>query len=135
MAYKLWINGAWQDSDGGKIVDLENPATEATIAQVTEATRADVDRAVQAAHAAFYDGRWSRLTPGERSKALWKLADLMEARIEEFSRAETDSTGKPYKFISLGGDLPFAIDNLRFFAPPPRKRASCQSQNHPDETS
>ncbi|MCG3141993.1 MAG: Gamma-aminobutyraldehyde dehydrogenase [Anaerolineae bacterium] len=116
MAYKLWINGAWQDSDGGKIVDLENPATEATIAQVTEATRADVDRAVQAAHAAFYDGRWSRLTPGERSKALWKLADLMEARIEEFSRAETDSTGKPYKFISLGGDLPFAIDNLRFFA-------------------
>ncbi len=116
MAYKLWINGAWQDSDGGKIVNVENPATEETIAQVTDATRADIDRAVQAAHAAFYDGRWSRLTPGERSAAMWNLADLMQARIEEFSRAETDNTGKPYKFISLGGDLPFAIDNLRFFA-------------------
>lgn len=116
MAYKLWINGEWQDSDGGQVVDIENPANEETIAQVTEATRADVDRAVQAAHDAFYDGRWSRLTPSDRSKVMWKLADLIEARIEEFSRAETDNTGKPYAFLSLGGDLPFAIDNLRFFA-------------------
>jgi len=116
MTYKLWLNGEWQDSDGGAAVDIENPATGEIIAQVTEATRADVDRAVQAAHAAFYDGRWARLTPGDRSQALWRLADLLNARIEEFSRAETDNTGKPYKFLSLGGDLPFAIDNLRFFA-------------------
>lgn len=116
MAYKLWLNGEWQDSDGGALMDIENPATGEIIAQVTEATRADVDRAAQAAHAAFYDGRWSRLTPGDRSQALWRLADLINARIEEFSRAETDNTGKPYKFLSLGGDLPFAVDNLRFFA-------------------
>ncbi len=116
MAYKLWLNGEWQDSDGGALMDIENPATGEIIAQVTEATRSDVDRAAQAAHAAFYDGRWSRLTPGDRSQALWRLADLINARIEEFSRAETDNTGKPYKFLSLGGDLPFAVDNLRFFA-------------------
>lgn len=116
MEYKLWINGAWQDSDGGALVDIENPANNEIIAQVTEATRADVDRAVQSAHTAFYDGRWSRLTPGQRSTAMWKLADLIEAHLEEFARAETENTGKPYKFLSLGGDLPFAVDNLRFFA-------------------
>jgi betaine-aldehyde dehydrogenase len=81
-----------------------------------DASRADVDRAVQAAKAAFYDGRWSRQTPAERSKALWKLADLLEAEAEALARLESENTGKPYKFVSLGGDIPFAVDNLRFFA-------------------
>jgi betaine-aldehyde dehydrogenase len=71
---------------------------------------------VQAARAAFYDGRWSRLTPSERSLALWRLADLLEARAEEFARVESENTGKPYKLLSLAGDIPFAVDNLRFFA-------------------
>ena len=115
MSHRLWINGAWAESSGGRMA-IENPATGATIAEVADASRADVDAAVAAAKAAFADGRWSRLTPGERSKALWKLADLMEARVEELARAESENTGKPYAFLSLGGDLPFAIDNLRFFA-------------------
>ncbi len=114
--YRLWINGEWTDSQGGGVTAIENPATGEKIVEVTDATRADVERAVQAAHAAFYDGRWSGKTPGERSRALWKLADLLETRIEEFARAESENTGKPYKFVSLGGDLPFTIDNLRFFA-------------------
>ncbi len=116
MDYKLWIDGRWQDSDGGGRMSIENPATGAKIAEVVDASRADVDRAVKAAHTAFYDGRWSRLTPGERSAALWKLADVLESRKEEFARLESENTGKPYEFVSLGGDLPFAIDNLRFFA-------------------
>ncbi|NTU80235.1 MAG: gamma-aminobutyraldehyde dehydrogenase [Chloroflexales bacterium] len=114
--HKLWIDGAWAASDGGGAMAIENPATAQTIAEVTEASRADVGRAVAAARAAFADGRWSRLAPGERSKALWRLADLMEARAEELARVESENTGKPYKFLSLGGDIPFAIDNLRFFA-------------------
>ena len=81
-----------------------------------DANKTDVDTAVQAAHHAFYDGRWSKLTPGERSKIIWKLADLLEARMEDFARVESENTGKPYKAIALGGDLPFGIDNLRFFA-------------------
>src|SRR5262252_8634573 len=112
MDYKLWIDGRWQASDGGKIMAIENPATGAKIAEVVDASRADVDRAVQAAHEAFYDGRWSRLTPGERSLAIWKLADLLEARAADFARAESENTGKPYKFVSLGADMPFTIDNL-----------------------
>lgn len=114
MQPQLWIDGAW--SDGAARMPVVNPATGAQYAEVASAGPADVDRAVQAARTAFYDGRWSRLTPGERSKFLWRLADLLEANAEEFARAESENTGKPYKFLSLGGDIPFAIDNLRFFA-------------------
>jgi betaine-aldehyde dehydrogenase len=113
---KLWINGQWADSQGGGMMAVENPATGEKISEVVDGSRADVDRAVQAAHEAFYDGRWSRLTPGERSLAIWKLGDLLEKHAEDFARAESLNTGKPYKFVSVGADLPFAIDNLRFFA-------------------
>ncbi|MFS8892001.1 gamma-aminobutyraldehyde dehydrogenase [Synechococcus sp. R55.2] len=116
MAYKLWIDGQWVDSQGGGLMTIENPATGEKLAEVVDASPADVDRAVQAAQTAFYDGRWSKLTPGERSLALWKLADLIEARAPELARVESENTGKPYEFLSLGGDLPFAVDNLRFFA-------------------
>jgi betaine-aldehyde dehydrogenase len=116
MEHKLWINGKWQDSRGGSMMSIENPATGKDIAQVINASREDVDCAVQAARTAFYDGRWSKKTPGERSRAIWKLADLLEERSEEFARVESENTGKPYAFLSLGGDIPFTVDNLRFFA-------------------
>lgn len=114
--YQLWIDGAWQDTQGGKMMTIENPATGEIIAEVVDASRADVDRAVQAAKRAFYDGGWSRRVPGERSKAIWKLADLLEAHAEELGKVESENTGKPYQFVTLGGDIPFAVDNLRFFA-------------------
>jgi betaine-aldehyde dehydrogenase len=114
--YRLWINGRWTDSKDGSVSVVENPATGEKIAEVINAGRADVDSAVQAAREAFYDGRWSKRTPGERSLALWRLADLLDARKEEFARVESENTGKPYGFVSLGADLPFTVDNLRFFA-------------------
>jgi betaine-aldehyde dehydrogenase len=114
--HKLWINGQWAASLDGTALSIENPATGETIAEVVNAGSADVNAAVQAAHTAFYDGRWSRLPPGERSVAIWKLADLLEAHAEEFARIESEDTGKPYGMVSLGADLPFGVDNLRFFA-------------------
>jgi betaine-aldehyde dehydrogenase len=116
MEHKLWIDGKWQDTVGGKRMSIENPATGKEIAEVIDASRADVDRAVQAAKIAFYDGRWSKKAPVDRSKALWKLADLLEENAEELAKVESENTGKPYQFVSLGGDIPFAVDNLRFFA-------------------
>lgn len=116
MDYRLWIDGKWVDSHGGGRMVIENPATEEKIAEVVDATPADVDRGVQAAHTAFYDGRWSKKTPAERSRILWRLADLLEARASEFGRVESENTGKPYQWVSLGADMPFVIDNLRFFA-------------------
>ena len=116
MEYKLWIDGKWVDSQGGGSIVVENPSTGQKIAEVMDASRADVDRAVHAAKTAFYDGRWSKKSPGERSRIMWKLADLIEDHAEELARVESENTGKPYQFVSLGGDLPFAVDNLRFFA-------------------
>ena len=116
MNYDLWINGTWTVTNGGSRMAIENPATGEVIAQVIDASRADVDAAVQAAKTAFYDGRWSRRTPSERSLALLRLADLVEANAAELARTESLNTGKPYAFVSLGADVPFLIDNLRFFA-------------------
>jgi len=116
MEHKLWIDGKWVDSKGGGMMAVENPATGKKIAEVVNASPEDVDLAVQAARKAFYDGRWSRLVPSERSKMIWKLADLLEKHAEEFAKLESENTGKPYKFVSLGADLMFSIDNLRFFA-------------------
>jgi betaine-aldehyde dehydrogenase len=116
MNYKLWIDGKWEDTKGGKTMAIEDPSTGKKIAEVIDASREDVDRAVQAAKRAFYDGRWSKKAPGERSKIIWKLADLIEANSESLAKVESENTGKPYQFVSLGGDIPFAVDNLRFFA-------------------
>ncbi len=106
MEYRLWISGEWQDSNGGGRMAVENPATGEKIAEVVDASRGDVDRAVLAARAAFYDGRWSKVTPGQRSLALWRLADLVEAHAEEFARVESENTGKPYRSVSLEADIP-----------------------------
>lgn len=116
MDYKLWIDGKWEDTKGGKVMSIEDPTTGNQIAEVIDASREDVDRAVQAAKRAFYDGRWSKKAPGERSKIIWKLAELLEANAEALAKVESENTGKPYQFVSLGGDIPFAVDNLRFFA-------------------
>ena len=112
---KLWINGNWVDSQGNGKLRLENPVTGETIGEVADATAHDADSAVQAARKAFYNSEWSEMTPAERSMLLWKLADLLDARKEEFARIESDNTGKPYQTVSLG-DIGFAIDNLRFYS-------------------
>jgi betaine-aldehyde dehydrogenase len=116
MDYKLWINGSWTDSQGGKPMDVINPANGQKIASVLDASAADVDRAAQAARTAFYDGRWSKLTPGTRSNALLKLATLVEQKFDELARTESLNTGKPFEFVTKGADMPFIIDNIRFFA-------------------
>ncbi len=116
MTYKLWINGQACDAISGAVLDVENPATGEIIDTVPDAGKEDVDLAVAAAKAAFEDGRWSKKTPAQRSAVLSKMADLIEARSEEIARIESEDTGKPYEFVSKGGDVPFAVDNLRFFA-------------------
>ena len=116
MENALWIDGRWCPSQEQKRLDVENPATEEIIDQVANACPADVDRAVQAAKTAFEDGRWSGKTPGQRSAVLLKMADLVEERAAEIARIESEDSGKPYQNVSLGADLAFSVDNLRFFA-------------------
>lgn len=116
MDNQLWINGEWKNSHSGKRINVENPATEEIIDSVADANQEDVDAAVAAAKNAFYDGRWSRKTPGERAAVLARMADLIEERKEEIARIESEDTGKPYHFLTLPGDIAFSIDNFRFFA-------------------
>ena len=116
MDYQLWIDGKWTAGKGNAKLSVENPATGETIDEVVNACEADVNDAVEAAQNAFYDGRWSGKTPGERSTVLNKMADLIEARSQELARIESEDTGKPYEYLCCGVDFPFGIDNLRFFA-------------------
>jgi betaine-aldehyde dehydrogenase len=116
MKDKLWINGTWTNSKSDRRIAIENPAKVEAICEVVDANLTDVDMAVQSARTAFYNGCWSKKTPAERSLILWRLADLLEARSEEFARVESENTGKPYQSVTLNDELPFIVDNLRFFA-------------------
>ena len=127
MSDKLWIDGRWTASQDGGELKVENPATGEVIDTVVDAGPADVDHAVQAANTAFFDGRWSKLTPGARALVIHRLADMLEARAEDFARIESEDTGKPYAGGSLGADLPMAVDNLRFFAAAARNIAGTAS--------
>jgi acyl-CoA reductase-like NAD-dependent aldehyde dehydrogenase len=112
---KLWIGGQWAEPEGGKTFTTSNPATEEAIGEVGSASAGDVDRAVDAAKKAL-EGDWGRkYSARERGRMLWKIADALEARIDEFALLETLDNGKPI-FESRYVDIPAAIDALRYFA-------------------
>jgi betaine-aldehyde dehydrogenase len=113
--YKLFINGELVDSSLGKTSEDIGPATGEPIADVPVSSLEDVERAVAAAQEAFDDGRWSGLTHGARATALEKLAMALEAHISELAELESLDVGKPIK-LARDSDIPFAIDNLHFFA-------------------
>ncbi|GAB2921209.1 aminobutyraldehyde dehydrogenase [Nonomuraea sp. NPDC052634] len=92
---------------------LINPATGLAFAEVPDTPVEEVAKAVAAARAAYEE--WSQATPAERARVLLKVADLVEAEAEELTRLEVEETGKPAA-VFRDGELPFAVDNLRFFA-------------------
>ena len=87
---RLLIDGKLVDAASGKTFPDYNPATGTVLAQVAEADAEDVDRAVKAARRAFDDGPWSKMSPSDRGKLLWKLAALIEQNSEEFAEIEFD---------------------------------------------
>jgi len=95
--YQMLIDGEWVDGEGGKTFQSVNPATADAWAEIPEASEADVNRAVEAAHRAFTEGPWSKTTPSERGRYLRKLADLLAERSEGLGRTETVDTGKMLK--------------------------------------
>src|SRR5271154_1950098 len=86
---QMLINGKWVDAASGKTFPTYNPATGEVLAQVAEGDREDIDRAVAAARAAFDHGPWKDITPAERGRMMWKLADLIEKHAEEFAQLES----------------------------------------------
>ena len=112
---RLFIDGRPTDGATGRWLDVRSPATGALVGRVPEGAPADVDRAVEAARRSFRSGAWSRALLSERSAVLWRLAGLLEANADELARLETAQTGSALK-LRRESDLPFSVDNLRFFA-------------------
>jgi aldehyde dehydrogenase (NAD+) len=112
---KLYIDGAWRDAASGRTFATTNPATEETIAEVAEAGAEDVAAAAAAARAAFDDGRWSGLDAGQRTRILWRMAELLDERNAQIGLLETLDTGKTL-FDSRKIEIPFAAELLRYYA-------------------
>jgi aldehyde dehydrogenase (NAD+) len=110
----LFIGGEFVSSASGKRFVTVNPATGETLAEVAEAGREDLDRAVAAARAAFESGPWADMKPRQRGRILMKAAELLAARAEEFGRVETSDNGKPI-FEAAKIDMPAAADCLSYF--------------------
>jgi 1-pyrroline dehydrogenase len=110
--HKQFIGGEWVESSSGEMMEVLNPATGETIAEVPRGTAEDVERAVEAAKKAWSE--WQFKTPKDRMELLLKLADAIDENAEELTRLESQNVGKP---MSIAGDeMPFSADNLRFFA-------------------
>ncbi len=95
--YQMFIDGQWVDSQDGKTFISINPATGKAWAEVPEASEADVNRAVEAAHRAFTEGPWSSMTATARGKLMRRLADALSEHSESLGRCETVDTGKLFK--------------------------------------
>jgi phenylacetaldehyde dehydrogenase len=111
----LFINGEWVKSSHHKTLPVYDPSTGREIASIVDASDADADRAAAAARTAFDDGRWSGLAPYARERLVNRLADLIEANLDELAELESIDNGKP-KMASAGYDLPKCVQTLRYMA-------------------
>jgi phenylacetaldehyde dehydrogenase len=112
---KMLINGKWVNAASGKTFPTYNPATGEVLVQVAEGDRDDIEQAVRAARKAFEGGPWRKMSPSERGRLIWKLADLLEQHTEEFAYIESLDNGKPLGVAKVA-DVPLAVDVLRYMA-------------------
>ena len=112
--YGLFINGKFVDSAGGEYFASVNPANEKTIAEVTESTKADVNKAVKAARGA-YDKHWSKMPGKERGKYIYRIARMMQEKAKELAVIESMDGGKPIR-ESRDVDIPLAAAHFFYYA-------------------
>jgi betaine-aldehyde dehydrogenase len=108
-----FVGGDYADTKDGTSVDLVNPSTGEVFATMPDSGVADVDESFTVAQRAF-EG-WRDTTPSERSLALFRIADAIEARAEELVDVESENTGKP-KALTMSEEIPPMVDQIRFFA-------------------
>jgi 1-pyrroline dehydrogenase len=111
-ARKIFVGGKWTDAAEGGTMEVLNPATGETIAEVPACTADDVDAAVEAASRALPE--WLDSTPAERAELLLKLAAILDDNAEELAEIESRNVGKPLAYAR--DEMPVCSDNLRFFA-------------------
>lgn len=112
---KLLIGGQWLDAKSGETFEVFNPADGQVIAHVAAGDKADIDLAVAAARKAFDGGPWTKMTPAQRARLIWKLGDAIDANAEELALIETLDNGKPLKIARMA-DVAGAAEKLRYYA-------------------
>src|SRR5271170_3322077 len=108
----MLINGEWVEARSGETFEVWDPADGETIAHVPAGA---VDAAVKAARAAFEDSEWSRMTPSDRGRVIWRIGDLILENGDELATIESIDNGKPVA-IARGGDVELAADLFHYMA-------------------
>src|SRR6187549_2130014 len=111
--YENYIGGEWVAPKSGEYFDCISPVDGRSFTKVARSNEADIDAALDAAHAAFET--WGKTSATERSNILLKIADRMEQNLDLLACAETWDNGKPIR-ETTAADLPLAIDHFRYFA-------------------
>src|SRR5690348_32271 len=112
---QMFINGQFVNAASGKTFETPNPATGETLARIAEGDAEDINRAVTAARKAFEEGPWSRMSPSERGRIIWKIGDLILEHVEELAQLESLDNGKPY-VVAAAADVPLAADLFHYMA-------------------
>jgi phenylacetaldehyde dehydrogenase len=113
--HRMFIGGEWVEAQSGARLETHNPASGALLGTIPAGAAADVDRAVVAARAAFESAAWRDMTGAKRARLLWKIADLIEANLDELCELETLDQGKPL-WVGKYAEVPGAIEQFRYFA-------------------
>ena len=113
LSYGNFIGGEWREPVNGRTFENHTPVTGQKLCDVARSDEADINLALDAAHAA--KDKWGRTSAAERANILNKIADRMEANLELLARAETWDNGKPLR-ETMVADIPLAIDHFRYFA-------------------
>ncbi len=111
--YDNFIGGKFVPAVSGQYFDVMTPISGKVYTQAARSTETDIERALDAAHAAK-DG-WAATPPAERANILLKIADRIEQNLEKLAYAETVDNGKPIR-ETLAADIPLSIDHFRYFA-------------------
>ena len=114
----LLIGERWRPASQGRTIESRDPATGQTLARFARADVADVDDAVEAARAGL--AAWQAVSPEERTRILWRVADLIEAHIDELAQLETLDQGKPFA-VGRFGEMTAAVRQFRYYAGFPTK--------------
>ncbi|MEY2754460.1 MAG: hypothetical protein RJB65_818 [Actinomycetota bacterium] len=112
-AFTNFINGERVAAADGRTTEVVNPATGQAYATAPLSAQADIDAAMSAAATAYED--WRETTPSERSLALFRIADAVEARAEELIALESENCGNPLHLVR-SEEIPPMVDQIRFFA-------------------
>lgn len=110
----LFVDGEWQNGSSEEFLPIIDPSTGTQYARTASASSYDVDAAISAARNAL-TGPWSRMTPAERGKILWRVADLIDQYADELAHIETKDVGQPIN-VSRNINIPAAAAHFRYFA-------------------